>query len=71
MLIEHQITRERINDNDNDPFDDDGALNDTMTRKEMMFGVNGDDVIEEEMLSDDENGNNGMDDSGAEEFERN
>lgn len=41
-----------------------------MQRKEMMFGVNGDDVIEEEMMSDDENAND-MDDSGAEEFERN
>jgi len=38
----------------------------------MMFGVNGEDVIEEEdMISDDDNANNGMDDSGAEEFERN
>ena len=73
MLIDHQITKDRMGDNDNDPFDlEDGALNDTMQRKEMMFGVNGEDVIEEEdMMSDDDNANNGMDDSGAEEFERN
>jgi hypothetical protein len=62
-----------MGDNDNDPFDlEDEALNDTMQRKEMLFGVNGDDIIEEEdMMSDDDNANNGMDDSGAEEFERN
>ncbi len=71
MLIDHQITRERITDNENDPFDlEESALNDTMQRKELMFGVNGDDVIEEEMMSEDENAND-MDDSGAEEFERN
>jgi hypothetical protein len=52
-----------------DPLDnEDDVFNDTMQRKELMFGVNGDDVIEE-MLSDDDGGGN--DDSGAEEFDRN
>jgi hypothetical protein len=80
MLVDHQATRDRMDDNDMDPFyEDQGHLSssgnvfgETRQRRELLFGVNGEDVIEEEMLqSDDEGHANGMDDSEGEEFERN